>query len=113
MRTIRFEQPVMSNRIFRHCLTKSACFGLALILLSSCNGPVPNPFRKPPKPYTSREELRDELDQFADFFEATVRTASEEIADRTGDSHVKRVGLIWQMQTIPKARNALDQPNPL
>src|ERR1043166_9809144 len=112
MRTIRFQQPIMSNRTFQRRSLRSGLLAVALILLASCNQPI-NVFKKNPKPHTTREELREELDRFADYYEASVRTAAEEIADRTGDSHMKRLGLIWQMQTIPKARDALDQPNPL
>src|SRR5262245_53958622 len=112
MRPLRFEQPIMSNRTYQRRPVSSGLIATALILLASCNGPG-NPFQKSRKPHTPKEELREELGRVADFCEASVRTAAEEIAGRNNGSRMKRLRLIWQKQTIPKARDALDQPNPL
>ncbi len=95
--------------------TRIVLLMLAALVTGGCSGARPitsSAFARSPGT-TSKEELRDALNQFEDNFEATIQRAADELTEQSPTPRVRRLVLIWQMQLFPKARKALDQSNPV
>lgn len=61
----------------------------------------------------SKEELRDALGQFEDYFEGTVKQAASTIDDHQPDAKTRKSTLLWKTRMIPAIHTALKQDDPI
>ncbi|MBN1343131.1 MAG: hypothetical protein JXQ73_10650 [Phycisphaerae bacterium] len=61
----------------------------------------------------SKEELRDILGDFEDFFQSAVKQAANELDETLGDRQTRRVTLEWRVRMIPACHTALKQADPV
>ena len=113
MRRLKLEQVIMWPKSTRPARASVfACLG-AVLLTAACDRPINSIFKKKQQLRTSQEELREELGTYADYMESAIRRATEELTEKSEGTRTKRLCLIWQMEIIPKAHNAMNQANPL
>jgi uncharacterized protein with PIN domain len=57
----------------------------------------------------SKEELRDALNQFEDFFEETLKQVTHQLDERLPDEKVRRLTLLWKVRMMPACHMALKE----
>ncbi len=88
------------------------CGLLTLTLLAGCLQPMTTRRRGPSVAgaHYSKEDLREALGDFADFFVTTIKQAATDL-DESGDNRkaVRQLTLQWKVRMIPACRTVLEQ----
>jgi len=66
-----------------------------------------------PKTQLSREELRDTLNRFEDFFVTSLKQGAAELDTLAPDPKVQRLTLLWRIRCIGALHTLLEQDDPL
>jgi methyl-accepting chemotaxis protein len=97
----------------------ASVFGFIAVALSLPTGcvaprpPQPRAATSAPSEQISREELRNALDQYDDFFESTIKQAAADIDARMPDPRTRRLTLMWKVRMVPANDAALKHADPV
>jgi hypothetical protein len=61
----------------------------------------------------SKEELRDRLEDFEEYYQSTIIQASGDLDASTPDGRYRKMTLLWRVRMLPACHNALKQEDPL
>jgi hypothetical protein len=70
-------------------------------------------FASPAGPQVSKEDLRAALDEFEDFFDATINQACSDLDERLPGPDARRNTLLWRVRMMPACRAALRREDPI